>query len=48
MKNFDVYIKDCACYNIEAETKEEAILQALNYLSERKPEIICEENEEVS
>ena len=48
MKTFEIALKDYACYCIEAETREEAILQALEFFNERKPEIICEEIEEVS
>ena len=43
MKTFEITLKDFACYNIEAETKEEAILQAIEWFNEREPEIICEE-----
>lgn len=48
MKTFEIYLKDCALYAIEAETKEEAILQAIEWFNEREPEIFCEEVEEVS
>lgn len=46
MKTFEIFLKDCALYTIEAKTKEEAILQAVEWFNERKPEIICEEIEE--
>lgn len=46
MKTFEITLKDCALYTIEAETIEEAIFQALEWFNERKPEIVCEIVEE--
>ena len=48
MKTFEISLKDCALYVIEAKTKEEAIIQAIEWFNEREPEIYCEEIEEVS
>ena len=43
-KLWNVDITDAATYfNVEAETKEEAILIALDWFVERKPTIFCEE-----
>lgn len=46
MKVFDVYIDDSVQYGqIEAKTKEEAIVIALDWWTERQPNIIIEERE---
>ena len=46
MKVFDVYINDSVQYGqIEAKTKEEAIIIALEWWIERHPNIIVEERE---
>ena len=43
-KLWNVDITDAATYfDVEAETKEEAILIALGWFSERQPTIFCEE-----
>ena len=49
MKKFDVIIKADTCYfDIEAETKEEAIEQALEWFSYYDPDIFVTESEEES
>ena len=47
MKKFEVILSDFADYGIiEAETKEEAIEMALDWWSERMPDITAEEYDE--
>lgn len=50
MKKWDICLRDVTEYEIEAETKEEAVEIALDYWVERLPEILwCDEiKEEVS
>lgn len=47
MVKWDICLRDVTEYEIEAETKEEAIEIALDYWSERLPEILwCDEIKE--
>ena len=44
---FDIFLQDFVSYtNIEADTKQEAIMQALNWWLEREPEIVVLEADE--
>ena len=47
MKHFTVDLQDSAFYHILADTPEEALEQALEWFSERKPLIVVEELEEI-
>lgn len=42
---FTIDLQDCTTYDVEADTKEEAIQQALAWWDERTPDMMVEEAE---